>query len=173
MFLTNHCYHSQRRNLIVGNVCIVVWNKIDHCLSSCKWITQIDRKLQNHRKISQCNAQRDPSFKRDCVKASRIKMGLVIQEIYWRKYLGRKMRREPEEAQKAVMMQVWPQWRKEGRMEGGVRSILDCSAILRKFSKVAGMSLRQTHPPKEPLLRNGPDLVFLPCSVRPTWSSPW
>ena len=149
MFPTNHCYNSQRRNLIVGNVCIVVWNKTNHCLSSCKWIIQIDRKLQNHRKISQCNAQRDRSFKRDCVKASRIKMGLVMQEIYWRKYLGGKnaegARRSSESCQ--IKMQVWPQWRKEGRMEGKVRSILDCSAILRNFSEVAGMSLRQTHPP--------------------------
>lgn len=50
------------------------------------------------------------------------------------------------------IMQVWPLWRKEERMWGWVKSIWGCNAIWRKFSEVAGKSLRQSLPPEESFL---------------------
>lgn len=48
-------------------------------------------------------------------------------------------------------------------MEDWIGSILDCSAILRKCSEVAGKSLRKVSHQRNPFSpKNGPALVFLP-----------
>lgn len=152
---------------MVGNVCVVTWYKISYCLASCKWILQTDGKLSYQITKSQKNVTiqtpRDPSSNRDCVKSD-IQIGLVmrdlLEEIPVRKDKARSQRRLDDLSDHD---RSWPPWREGGRMEGWIGSILDCSAILRKCSEVAGKSLRKVSHQRNPFSpRNGPVLVFLP-----------
>lgn len=91
-----------------------------------------------------------------------------MQEIYWRRYLWGKMRKGARGGSEScqIMMQVWPQWRREGRMVLG-RKHLRRQCISEEVQWGCWEILQTVFHLRSPFSpRNSPNLVFLQCSVR-------